>query len=137
MCAPHPTARAGGDAEFRSMHPDLPSPGLPRRVGAMKWLLALLGFALVMVINVVGPGCGTLMNQAAVGDRTRPYGGVRKDFLIMAEKPATIPVFVVDLPLSIVGDTLWLIPDLRAQDKPDTVRPPGAFQEGVPSSQPQ
>ena len=119
------------------MYRDLPSPSQPRRVGAMKWLLALLGLALVMVINVVGPGCGTLLNQNGIGGRTRPYGGVRNDFLIMAEKPAVIPVFVVDLPLSIVGDTLWLIPDLRAQDKVAPVRPPCAFQEGIPSSQPQ
>ena len=130
MCAPRPTARVGGDAEFRSMYPDLPSPSQPRRVGAMKWLLALLGLALVMVIIVVGPGCGTLMNQNGIGGRTRPYGGVRNDFLIMAEKPAVIPVFVVDLPFSIVGDTLCLPSDLYHN------APPAKQEGGNPATRP-
>lgn len=101
-----------------AMHPRLPSLQPPRRVGAMQWLVALLGLGLVLVINVVGPGCGTLLNQNGVGNRTRPYGGVRNDFLLMAEKPATIPVFVVDLPFCIVGDTLCLPSDLWRNDPP-------------------
>lgn len=84
----------------------------------MGWLLALLGLGLVAVIVCVGPGCGTLMNQNGIGGRTRPYGGVRNDFALMAEKPAVIPVFVVDLPLSLVGDTLCLPSDLWHNDPP-------------------
>ena len=90
----------------------------PQPVGWMGWVLALLGLGLVVVIVCVGPGCGTLLNQNAIGNRTRPYGGVRNDFLLMAEEPATIPIFVVDLPLSFVGDTLCLPTDLWRNDPP-------------------
>ena len=86
---------------------------------------------LVVVISCVGPGCGTLMNQNGIEGRTRPYGGVRNDFLIMAKEPTTIPVFVVDLPLSFVADTLCLPTDLWRNDPPAD-RPPGASQAVPP-----
>ena len=95
-----------------------PSERPPQPVGRMGWLLALLGLGLVLAIVCVGPGCGTLMNQSGIGGRTRPYGGVRNDFLIMAEQPAVIPVFAVDLPFSLVGDTLCLPSDLFHNDPP-------------------
>ena len=100
------------------MSPNPSSERPPQPVGRMGWLLALLGLGLVVTIVCVGPGCGTLLNQNGIGGRTRPYGGVRNDFLLMAEKPATIPVFVVDSSLSIVGDTLCLPSDLWHNDPP-------------------
>lgn len=118
MCAPRPTARVGGDAEFRSMYPDLPSPSQPRPVGAMKWLFALLGFVLVMVINVVGPGCGTLMNQTGVVERRRPYGGLRTDFDVLRKEPSLI---FLDVPFSFAADTLCLPIDLCRNAPPAKV----------------
>ena len=65
------------------------------RTKFLEVLLILGGIAVVLVAAFVGPGCGTLMNH----DQKKPviYGGVREDLRYL-------PVSIVDLPCSIVGD---------------------------------
>lgn len=61
-------------------------------------------------------GCGTLSNVTDQAPAVRAYGGVQRDWevLKMAREDDTgimwafVPSLVVDLPLSVVGDTLTL-----------------------------
>ncbi len=69
----------------------------------------------VAVIPFLG-GCGTLSNVTDQAPAVRAYGGVQRDWevLKMAQEDdsgimwAFVPSLVVDLPLSVVGDTLTL-----------------------------
>ena len=62
-------------------------------------LLILGGIAVVLVATFVGPGCGTLENQRRVIPQV--YGGVREELRYF-------PISLIDLPCSLVGDTVML-----------------------------
>ncbi|HEX4613027.1 MAG TPA: YceK/YidQ family lipoprotein [Urbifossiella sp.] len=72
-------------------------------------------WAAMAVFPVLG-GCGTLNNVTEQAPAVRAYGGVRRDWevLKMVQEDdsrimwAFVPSLVVDLPLSLVGDTLTL-----------------------------
>jgi uncharacterized protein YceK len=71
--------------------------------------------AAVAVLPVLG-GCGTLSNITDQAPAVRAYGGVQRDWMLltMAQEDdsgimwAFVPALAVDLPLSVVGDTLTL-----------------------------
>lgn len=72
-------------------------------------------WAAAAVAPVLG-GCGTMSNLTDQAPAVRAYGGVQRDWMVlkMAQEDdsgilwGAIPSLAIDLPLSVVGDTLTL-----------------------------
>jgi uncharacterized protein YceK len=85
---------------------------------------------LLLIIPILAlTGCGTVINHIGAGDREpqfnpkydpdgRPYGGVRWDLKPWSAHDETGgTIFIVDVPFSLVGDTVMLPYDIYREGK--------------------
>ena len=76
----------------------------------------------ILVLGLLGlptmTGCGTVGSQIA-GDPNVPviYGGIVMDGWVIVEHPLVTPVAILDMPLSLVADTLLLPLTIRQQSR--------------------
>jgi uncharacterized protein YceK len=74
--------------------------------GNMKFTITTL------LMTILFTGCGTICNHIAPAESARPYGGVRMDIEKAHEEGGMAYILLLDVPISLVTDTLLLPLDI-------------------------